>query len=92
MTRAVFTESRYYQNHTWPIPFAVAMAGVVCYFLGRRLNGGEPRLLVDPQTGEEIVLRPARHKLFFIKIEYWAPIFITLAAYDFVERLLKAAG
>lgn len=41
------------------------------WFIGRRLNGGEGRVLVDPKTGEEVVLR-SRHDFFFVKMEYWS--------------------
>jgi cytochrome b561 len=46
------------------------LAGAVIYPLGRRLNGGEGRLMVDKQTGQEVLIKPI-HSLFFIRMEYW---------------------
>ena len=48
--------------------FAAAAAN---WFIGRRLNGKPGRLLVDPATGEQVVLRRT-HRLFWIKMEYWS--------------------
>ena len=46
------------------------LAGAVIYPLGRRLNGAEGRVMVDKQTGQEVVIKPV-HSLFFIRMEYW---------------------
>ena len=46
------------------------LAGAVIYPLGRRLNGGEGRVMVDKQTGQEVVIKSI-HSLFFIRMEYW---------------------
>ena len=46
------------------------LAGAVIYPLGRRLNGGEGRVMVDKQTGQEVVIK-STHSLFFIRMEYW---------------------
>ena len=51
--------------------FSLLLAGVVIWFLGRKLNGGEGRKLVDKNTGEEVIYK-ANHSLFFINVEYWA--------------------
>lgn len=54
-----------------------AAAGVN-WLVGRRLNGGVGRELLDPATGERVLLQ-RRHKLFWIRMEYWS-VPVALAA------------
>ena len=47
-------------------------AAPLLWLLGRKLNGPDTsRTLVDPESGETVVLR-RRHALFFIPVQYWA--------------------
>ncbi len=49
--------------------FLAAAAAV--WVLGQRLNGAPGRELLDPRTGETVVLRPS-HGLFFVPVQWWA--------------------
>jgi hypothetical protein len=54
--------------------FAAAAAN---WLLGKRLNGKPGRELLDPKTGERVLLRK-RHSLFWLRMEYWSiPVAIT---------------
>ncbi len=55
------------------------LAAVVNWFVGVRLNRAPGRLLVDPATGERVVLR-ARHSLFFLEMQWWSLVMLGLAA------------
>ena len=46
--------------------------------MGRKLNGGPTRELVDPTTGERFQFRDS-HTLFWIRMEYWAIICAVMA-------------
>lgn len=48
-------------------------AGIAIWYLGRRLNRGAVRELIDPQTGQTVLLRNS-HTFFFIPVEWWGPI------------------
>ncbi len=50
------------------------IAGIGTWVVGKRLNSGEPRHLVDPETGQEVLAPPPYHSLFFIKLQWWGPI------------------
>ena len=68
---------------------AVALAGVVTFFLGRWLNHpSRGRVLVDKQTGEEVSDRP-RNDLFFIPMEFWGIGFVVLGVGAFLVGLLS---
>jgi hypothetical protein len=52
--------------------FGLAGAATV-WVVGERLNGAPGRLLVDPATGEKVMLR-STHSLFWIPLQWWAPV------------------
>lgn len=63
-----------YEGHSGPLgALALLVAAAIVWPLGRTLNRRGGRTLLDPATGQQVVLRP-NHSLFFIPMEYWAPI------------------
>jgi hypothetical protein len=73
-------------SYVWPLGWLIA-AGIV-WRLGRSLNQRQGRLLIDPTTHEQFVLR-SDHSLFFIKMEYWAYVMLVGALLGFVGNLLS---
>jgi hypothetical protein len=69
-------------------PFAGVLALVTCsaaaaaiWVVGRALNGQPGRVLVDPNTGQRVVLRK-RHDLFWIPFEWWS---VAVAAFGVIS-------
>jgi hypothetical protein len=87
-TCAIFQDNRYYQDHVWPMPLALALAGLICIPLGSVLNRGEPRTLVDVKTGEEVVEPSNRHTFFFIAVQYWGVLLMLIAGVCAIYRAL----
>jgi hypothetical protein len=56
---------------------------VIVWFLGRWLNGRPLKILVDPESGERVVLK-GRHSLFWIPMQYWAFIGLGVLALDWL--------
>jgi hypothetical protein len=52
--------------------FGLAGSATV-WVVGERLNGAPGRLLVDPATGEKLILR-STHTLFWVPLQWWAPV------------------
>src|SRR5262249_29792336 len=77
---AVMRDDQYYQNNSWPKLVAFLAAAVIVWPLGRALNRRRPgRELIDPKTGGRVVLTSGGgHSLFFIPMEYWAPLLVVL--------------
>jgi outer membrane lipoprotein SlyB len=49
-------------------------SAIATWIVGIRLNDpAQDRVLVDPQTGQRVVLR-RRHSLFWIPMQWWAPL------------------
>ncbi|MGC1310310.1 MAG: hypothetical protein WA885_24030 [Phormidesmis sp.] len=76
---AVLGEGAYQQNNEWLFALGLLIASPIVWLVGRRLNQTQPRQLVDPTTGETVILQK-RHSMFFIKFEYWAFVFVAIAA------------
>lgn len=65
----------------WAVQVAVALlvAAAMNLWLGRRLNTGPARVLIDAAAARRIVVRP-RHDLLFVPMEYWSAAFALGAA------------
>lgn len=88
LVRSITGNENYYQQAIWPLAFALVLSGVISWFLGKRLNKPNDRNLIDKETGEEVILKKAKHKLFFIPMEYWGPILIGIAIIYIITKLL----
>ena len=74
------------KSNEWTIALTFFISGVICWFLGKRLNKSSDKVYIDKETGTEVTLKKARHRLFFINMEYWGPILIILGL---VSLLIK---
>lgn len=66
-----------------PTPTGVVLVWLIAalanWSLGKRLNQRPGRELVDPRTGERVILRP-RHTLFWIPMQYYSVLMLLLGA------------
>jgi hypothetical protein len=70
---------QFYQTHGWPKMLGLWIAAAVSWPIGRAMNQGDQRWLVDPETGERVVVRTGGgHSLFFIPVRYWWIVFAVL--------------
>ena len=73
----LFADEKYYQTHGWPKLVALFIAGCIVLLIGKYLNKKEGKVLIEKDTGKEVVLK-AEHSLFFINVEYWSYILFVL--------------
>jgi hypothetical protein len=66
----IFGPGTYESSSVWP-GLGLLLSAPVVWLAGRRLNGQVDRVLVDPSSGQQVVLR-RQHTFFFVKVEYWA--------------------
>jgi hypothetical protein len=64
----------FYTATAWPKYLGIGVGALLCWVVGRWLNSGAGRRLVDPETGEEVILPAPSHDFIFIKVEYWGLI------------------
>ena len=50
------------------------LSAVFIWILGKRFNSKQDRTLLEPETGREVVVKATRHSLFFIPMQWWAPV------------------
>ena len=60
------------------------ITAALLWWLGKRLNSAPGRELVDPKTGERLVLR-RRHSLFWIPMQWWAIPYLVVAAFVLIS-------
>lgn len=57
------------------------LGAVGIWFAGRALNNpAKARVLVDPQTGQQVVLQKT-HTFFWVKMEWWAIVVVIIGVY-----------
>jgi hypothetical protein len=50
---------------------SLIVSSVLTWLVGRKLNANPIKMLLDPETNQQYIMRK-EHSLFFIKMEYWA--------------------
>jgi len=77
---AAMHDNLYYTNNSWPKFLALVIAAVITWPVGRAINRQRPvRRSFDDQSGQWVVqYGGGGHTLFFIPMEYWAPILVVI--------------
>lgn len=70
-------DDQFYQQHGWVVLIGLLVAATLTYGLHRLLRLQKGRVVIDKETGEEIVLSP-KHSLFFIPVQLWPAVFVIL--------------
>ena len=65
----------FWDTHKWPMALSLFASAAVCWKVGWFLHSRKPRVLIDPKTGKEFVLRQT-HTFFFLPVMTWGPIFL----------------
>jgi len=64
----------------------LVLAAALVYGLHRLIEAKQPaRVLVDKNTGQEVVFKP-KHDLFFIPLKYWSLVLVVLAVVQFFQK------
>ena len=69
----------YYDHHKWPFASSLILSAAICWFLGSYLRKRSDRIVIDKQTGKEIVINQSQHTFMFVPMHYWAPVLLLLA-------------
>ncbi len=88
ITNSVTGGGAYWDVHKWPFALSLFCSAVVCWFAGRVFQRRGARVLIDPETGEEVVLNEP-NTLFFIPMMWWGPLLAVFGAVALGMDLLK---
>jgi len=81
-----FTDSLFgegtYTAHGLPKLVALWCSAALMWLFGSLLARRPGRVLFDPQTGQQVLLK-SRHTFFFVHVEYWAYILIAFGIVAF---------
>ncbi len=69
----------------WSFVFSFFLAAAFSWFMGKKWN--ERKTVVDEGSGQEYQTEP-NHSLFFIKMQYWGPIFAVLGIVILVQQFV----
>lgn len=77
VTSLITGSDEYGRLHNWPSGIGLILGGIVCWFLGRWLRDRGARALVDPKTGQQVIVRRGR-SFFFIPMEVWGVLLVLI--------------
>ena len=63
------------------------IAGAFSWFMGKKWNEQVGRIVIDKASGQEMVIKP-NHSLFWIKMQYWGPIYFILGLIILMQQFL----
>ena len=75
ITETMTNDENYYQENSIPLAISILLSGIINGFLGKWINNTKPKILIDKETGEEVILKN-NHSFFFIPMEYWSIILV----------------
>lgn len=65
---------------------ALVISAIIVWLVGTKLNGGEGKVLVDPETEQEVVLKKD-HTLFWIPMQWIGVAIGALGVYTYIKTL-----
>ncbi|MEL6559198.1 MAG: hypothetical protein AAFQ94_13495 [Bacteroidota bacterium] len=63
------------------------IAGAFSWFMGKKWNEEGGRTMIDKESGQEVIIKP-NHSLFWIKMQYWGPVFGVLGLIILVQQFI----
>ena len=69
LTDSLSGSDQYWEQNKWPLGLALVASGIICWFVGAKLELEGVRTLIDPETDELVVIYP-QHTLFWIPVKY----------------------
>ena len=70
-------DAQFVQQHGWLSGVGMLVAAPLTYGFHRLLLLQKGRVVIDKETGHEVVLR-SKHSLFFVPVKWWPVVFAVL--------------
>ncbi|HKQ37893.1 MAG TPA: hypothetical protein VJ063_07430 [Verrucomicrobiae bacterium] len=88
ITNFVTGSGAYWDAHKWPLAISLFVSAFTSWLVGRYFHNRKARVLIDPATGEEVILRKS-HTLFFVPMMWWGPILVVFGIVALGMEFLK---
>lgn len=75
--RAITKDMTYYTTHGWPKLLGFWITAVIIYFIARFFDSRPGKVVIEKDTGKEIVQRRS-HSLFFVPLRFWPYVLAAL--------------
>ena len=69
----------FYKSSPWPIPLAIAIAAIMVFFIGYKLNNKQEHSPTNSETKQPVTLK-TNHSLFGLPMQYWSGILLLSSA------------
>lgn len=86
IVKSIFGDN-YLETHQWPVGVSLIISGILVWYLGKMLNRHSEMVYMDEVTGEQKKLGP-QNTLFFIRMEYWAPVALLGGIYLIIQEFI----
>ena len=74
-----------------PLGLGLLAGADITWIVGKRMNRDVERELLDPTTGQKVILRNP-HTFFFVPVQWWAPVFLIAGVIFILMPLLALLG
>jgi hypothetical protein len=79
---AVYGDGFYKAQSSWFAPLMFILSSPLIYYIGYKLNDKNEKILIDPETNEEVILKKS-NDLFWIPMQYWAFIVVSISIWTY---------
>ncbi len=79
-TESITHNDQFFQETWWPMLATQIVNAIIIFTLGQYLEKRPAKVVIDKETGKEIVLKK-KHTLFFIPLKYWSIVWLGVGAY-----------
>ena len=70
-SQAVTGQDQIYKEQSWLFATSTLVSGIIVWFLGKYFDEKKGRVVIDKETGQEMLLRSS-DSLFFVPLRFWA--------------------
>ncbi|NME72386.1 hypothetical protein [Flammeovirga aprica] len=60
--------------------FCFIVTAVFSWFMGKKWNDQDAKMYIDEDSGQKVIVK-GNHTIFWIKLQYWGPIFLLIGLY-----------
>ena len=75
----------FYQQSAWAMPLTIGLTAIPVTLIGIKLSKKRARTLIDVDTLEKVEIKP-EHSMFWIPLQYWGIIIISLCMWLFASN------